>query len=161
MSCPGPVRADGRKLPRRHDASVIPQNRVHEGAMTMEKIAMNFPTTTSVPERSDTGRLSLADLAVSGRERDRWQQRVLDAERAGYDRGRRDGVAAGYRRGREDEAAAWKAALAPAGEQIRRLAAGPGLAELEEARWGPGGRAHFADPRPGDYRGEETHEPSA
>jgi hypothetical protein len=25
--------------------------------------------------------------------------------------------------------------------------------ELEIRRWGPGGRAHFADPRPGDFRG--------
>jgi hypothetical protein len=24
-------------------------------------------------------------------------------------------------------------------------------AELETRRWGPGGRAHFADPRPGDF----------
>jgi hypothetical protein len=26
-------------------------------------------------------------------------------------------------------------------------------AELELARWGPGGREHFADPRPGDFTG--------
>lgn len=26
-------------------------------------------------------------------------------------------------------------------------------AELEELRWGPGGREHFGDPRPGDYKG--------
>ena len=26
-------------------------------------------------------------------------------------------------------------------------------ARIQEARWGPGGRAHFADPRPGDFRG--------
>jgi hypothetical protein len=26
-------------------------------------------------------------------------------------------------------------------------------AQLETARWGPGGRAHFADPRPGDFPG--------
>lgn len=25
--------------------------------------------------------------------------------------------------------------------------------ELQVRRWGPGGRAHFADPRPGDYPG--------
>ena len=30
---------------------------------------------------------------------------------------------------------------------------GPDHAELEERRWGPGGREHFADPRPGDYPG--------
>jgi multidrug efflux pump subunit AcrA (membrane-fusion protein) len=26
-------------------------------------------------------------------------------------------------------------------------------AEMEGLRWGPGGRAHFADPRPGDFPG--------
>jgi len=30
---------------------------------------------------------------------------------------------------------------------------GPSHAELEERRWGPGGRARFADPRPGDFPG--------
>jgi hypothetical protein len=28
-------------------------------------------------------------------------------------------------------------------------------AELEARRWGPGGRAHFADPRPGDFPGRQ------
>ena len=34
-------------------------------------------------------------------------------------------------------------------------------AELEALRWGAGGRAHFADPRPGDYpgRGRPEAEP--
>jgi hypothetical protein len=37
---------------------------------------------------------------------------------------------------------------------------GPSHAELEERRWGPGGRAHFADPRPGDFlRRAAKHEP--
>ena len=37
---------------------------------------------------------------------------------------------------------------------------GPSHAELEERRWGPGGRAHFADPRPGDFPGRAAqHEP--
>jgi hypothetical protein len=30
---------------------------------------------------------------------------------------------------------------------------GPSHAQLEERRWGPGGRAQFADPRPGDFPG--------
>ncbi len=35
----------------------------------------------------------------------------------------------------------------------------PALAELETRRWGPGGRAHFGDPRPGDFlgRGSQAH----
>jgi hypothetical protein len=32
-------------------------------------------------------------------------------------------------------------------------------AELEAARWGPGGREHFADPRPGDYPGRAARRP--
>ena len=34
-------------------------------------------------------------------------------------------------------------------------------ADLEGGRWGPGGRAHFADPRPGDYPGCAHPEPEA
>ena len=33
---------------------------------------------------------------------------------------------------------------------------GPSHAELEERRWGPGGRTHFADPRPGDFPGRSA-----
>lgn len=55
-----------------------------------------------------------------------------------------------YARGRRDaeveHAAAW--------QQIARpVVHGMPYAELEERRWGPGGLAHFADPRPGDYPG--------
>ena len=32
-------------------------------------------------------------------------------------------------------------------------------ARLEERRWGPGGRARFADPRPGDFPGRARPEP--
>ena len=31
-------------------------------------------------------------------------------------------------------------------------------AELDARRWGPGGRAHFADPRPGDFPGRKQPE---
>ncbi len=117
---------------------------------------MQFPTTGSVPDLVYSVIEAFERLAVSSGERDRWQQRVLAAEQAGYNRGRRDGWRAGYRRGREDEARAWKSALAPAVDEIRRLGSGPSLAELEVARWGPGGRAHFADPRPGDFPGSAS-----
>jgi hypothetical protein len=49
-----------------------------------------------------------------------------------------------------------QAAEADMAQQWSRAAAavcGPACAELEERRWGPGGRAHFADPRPGDFPG--------
>jgi len=29
------------------------------------------------------------------------------------------------------------------------------LARLDALRWGPGGREHFGDPRPGDFQGRE------
>jgi len=34
-------------------------------------------------------------------------------------------------------------------------------AELETLRWGPEGRAHFGDPRPGDYSGRQAMEAQA
>ena len=34
---------------------------------------------------------------------------------------------------------------------VRPVVTGISHAELEQRRWGPGGRAHFADPRPGDF----------
>lgn len=40
-----------------------------------------------------------------------------------------------------------------------RVAHGIPFADLEERRWGPGGREHFADPRPGDYPGRKQPEP--
>ena len=55
---------------------------------------------------------------------------------------------AGKRSAEADMAARW--------DEIARAAIrGPSHAELEERRWGPGGRAHFADPRPGDFPGRQ------
>ncbi len=65
-----------------------------------------------------------------------------------YQAGHADGYQAGYRQAEADMAARWN--------QATRPAAGPSHAELEERRWGPGGRAHFADPRPGDFPGRGT-----
>jgi hypothetical protein len=60
----------------------------------------------------------------------------------------RDGYGLGYRHGYERAArlreAEWPAAVASV------TACGPAFSELELRRWGPGGREHFADPRPGD-----------
>jgi len=41
-------------------------------------------------------------------------------------------------------------------QAARAVTDGPSHAELEERRWGPGGRAHFADPRHGDFPGRAT-----
>jgi hypothetical protein len=65
-----------------------------------------------------------------------------------YQAGHGDGYQAGYRQAEADLAAGWN--------QATRPAAGPSHAELEERRWGPGGRARFADPRPGDFPGRST-----
>ena len=62
-----------------------------------------------------------------------------------YEAGHADGYQAGYRQAEADQAARWHQATRPAG--------GPSHAELEERRWGPGGRARFADPRPSDFPG--------
>jgi hypothetical protein len=62
----------------------------------------------------------------------------LQLAREMYQAGRRDAEA--------DMAARWAQIARPAAHGISR-------AELEERRWGPGGRAHFADPRPGDFPG--------
>src|ERR1700733_10346222 len=68
-----------------------------------------------------------------------------------YQAGHADGYQAGYRQAEADQAALW--------HQITHPAAGPSNAELEERRWGPGGRAHFADPRLGDFPGRGQPQP--
>ena len=61
-----------------------------------------------------------------------------------YEAGRRDGYEAGRRDAEADMARFWAQAA-------RQITHGVSHAELEQRRWGPGGRAHFADPRPGDF----------
>ena len=63
-----------------------------------------------------------------------------------------------YEAGRQAAEADMAARWARAAAAVR----GPAYAELEERRWGPGGREHFADPRPGDFRGRVAqHEAGA
>ena len=66
-----------------------------------------------------------------------------------YEAGRRDGYEAGRRDTEADMARCWA-------EAARSVTRGVSHAELEQRRWGPGGRAHFADPRPGDFHGRES-----
>jgi len=40
--------------------------------------------------------------------------------------------------------------------QLMPVLMSPDQAEMETRRWGPGGRAHFADPRPGDFPGRQA-----
>jgi hypothetical protein len=63
-----------------------------------------------------------------------------------YQAGQRAGFQAGYRQADADQAQRWA-------QIARPVAHGISHAELEERRWGPSGRAHFADPRPGDFPG--------
>jgi len=63
-----------------------------------------------------------------------------------YQAGQRAGFDVGYRQARADMAARWA-------QIARSVTHGISFAELEERRWGPSGRAHFADPRPGDFPG--------
>jgi hypothetical protein len=54
-----------------------------------------------------------------------------------------------YEAGRRDA----EAEMAAQWSRVAAVVRGPDLAEIEARRWGPGGRAHFADARPGDYPG--------
>ena len=68
----------------------------------------------------------------------------LQVGREMYEAGRRDAEA--------DMAARWA-------EITRPVVRGTSHAELEERRWGPGGREHFADARPGDFPGRGVRQP--
>jgi hypothetical protein len=76
-------------------------------------------------------------------ERDLWMARIDAALRWGYLAGYADGQLAEQRRADAEWAAAAPLIIEP----------GPTHAELEERRWGPGGREHFGAARPGDYPG--------
>jgi hypothetical protein len=66
--------------------------------------------------------------------------------REAYETGRQ----VGYRQAGADGQSRWN--------QPSRLVVhdGPSLAELDERRWGPGGRGRFAQPRPEDFPGQGT-----
>ena len=59
---------------------------------------------------------------------------------------RRTGFEAGRRSAFEEMARAWEHAAKAVTESV------------DERRWGPGGRAHFADPRPGDFPGRQAEQ---
>jgi hypothetical protein len=73
--------------------------------------------------------------------------RQREAFRRGRALGRREGWELCTRR-RNAEFRAWVA-------DCHILDGTPWHAELERRRWGPDGRARFADPRPGDFPGRE------
>jgi hypothetical protein len=85
---------------------------------------------------------------------DRDRPGMTSAHSDDYSRGFADGFEAGYSHGIADRDDEWQIALGPARAAARIAARHPDFAELERRRWGPGGRSHFANPRPGDYPGE-------
>lgn len=92
----------------------------------------------------DAGADVSALLALSD-ERALWMSRLADETRDAYRRGYDDGQADKARRADR----AWAA------QRPQHVPAGPTLAELELLRWGPGGREHYGDPRPGDRFGRQ------
>jgi hypothetical protein len=95
-------------------------------------------------ERPGVAGISVAELADLIDPEAEVMYRVEHARQA-YERGFADGRRAGYEQRFREMERAWHAVADP----IAR--GGPTFAELEARRWGPGGRAHFGDPRPGDY----------
>ena len=65
--------------------------------------------------------------------------------------GYRIGFEAGEQVGARRTAREWHVTAAG----LPLAAIGPLWAELERRRWGPGGRLHFGDPRPGDFPGRD------
>jgi hypothetical protein len=71
---------------------------------------------------------------------------LVEAETANLRQVGREMFQAGYAAAEADMAARW--------DRIARTTAPrPSHAELEEKRWGPGGREAFGRPRPGDFPG--------
>jgi len=85
-------------------------------------------------------------LALSG-ERDLARRLRHGYWAEGYRLGRERGWREGYEQAAADLGRDWQAFTRPTAQ---RLAAEHGLMLR---RWGPGGREHFGDPRPGDFPG--------
>lgn len=77
---------------------------------------------------------------------------LIEAETAYRNQLAREMYQLGRQHAEAEQAEAWHRLAAPVAHGITH-------GELEERRWGPGGRAHFADPRPGDYPGRGRPEP--
>lgn len=106
---------------------------------------LTIPAPGAIAQQPAVPGAAVRRLIALSDERDLWERRLLAAERAAYLRGYADGQADEQRR----DSLAWAARPLP---RVPDPAA-PTLAKLLLRRWGPGGREHFADPRPGDYRG--------
>jgi hypothetical protein len=86
------------------------------------------------------------------------QEALERAEETGADTRWRNQLARQmYQAGRRDAGADMARRWAQAASQITQ---GVPRAELEERSWGPGGRARFADPRPGHFPGRGARPPA-
>jgi hypothetical protein len=110
------------------------------------RLTTTTTTATSVHDPVSLAR-AVAELLALSAERDKWQDRLGDEYRLGWKLGYEAGRREGYEAGARLLEAEWPAIVRPL--------SGPSLAELERRRWGPGGRAHFGDPRPGDFKGRQ------
>lgn len=86
----------------------------------------------------------LLELSDERDQQDRLREKV---EREAFQAGRRRGHDEGRREYEAQETEAWRRILQPFSQDR------PTFQEVEERRWGPGGREHFGDPRPGDFVG--------
>ena len=108
---------------------MVPLPEKAEGGPAKSRLHNTTSPAATIPDADDTG-----------------QWRALAA---GYLAGCGHGYAIGYADAEADMARRWD-------EIARPVAGGLPLAELEERRWGPEGREHFGDPRPGDYPGRRV-----
>ena len=119
--------------------------------------ARGRPATTAPdvrPEPTDTNEASITPAAITGllklsNERDLHLRLLLAAGREAFECRRALGSDEGYAQAEEDMAGRWE-------EIPRPVVPGLPLAEIGRWRWGYGGRAHFADRRPGDYTPPEA-----
>lgn len=102
--------------------------------------ASRWPELPRLPELPPGVLAQLADHIIE-RERIAWEQGYRTGYPAGHD--------VGYGKAHGEMERAWSAVA----QYVRGYASVPAFAELEVRRWGPGGRAHASDPRPGDFPG--------
>lgn len=108
------------------------------------------------------GQALAAELAEVRAERDQLRALVLDmldAAEVRAELARADAQAIGAEQYAEGHRAGHERGARALDDQWAAYWAGraqlPSLAEVETDRWGPGGREHFADPRPGDRTGDQ------
>ena len=111
----------------------------HDRPPTKDTDALSAKVTHAVLTLpSDVVAALVGFLSDPAAELELWRQQCREA----YEAGLAEGYRRGYERGARILEAEWPAIIAPL--------AGPTHEELEAARFGPGGREHFGDPRPAD-----------